>query len=71
MLCHLRKRLEKEHTDAGAAFDIARGQLRGRIGISTKDEYEDLNRRADKTWTLLNDASERLDGHIRDHGCEA
>ena len=71
MRCDDRERLEKEHVDAGAAFDAARAMLRNRIGVSPKGEYERLNAAAEEAWGALNGARKRLDEHIREHGCEA
>ncbi len=71
MSCPERVRLEKVHDDAVSVFDSVRAQLRARIGVSQRDEFEQLNRAVDEAWSALQVVRSELDSHIRTHGCEA
>jgi hypothetical protein len=71
MFCTERERLEKDHADAVATFDLANEQLRARIGICPKDEFVSLSRTLDECWQALTRGRALLDRHIREHRCES
>jgi hypothetical protein len=70
MSCQERNLLQQEHAEAGAAFDAARQALQARIGVSPKNEFLALDQATEKAWENLQRAHQKLDQHIRRHGCE-
>jgi hypothetical protein len=58
-------RLERAHREAEAAFEIAQAELRAKIGVIQKSEYDRLSRVVDKAWGTLQQARDQLDRHIR------
>jgi hypothetical protein len=70
MPCQERDRLQKAHSDAGEAFDLARQALQIRMGVCPKDEFRLLDQATKKAWENLQGAHKALDNHIRTHGCE-
>jgi hypothetical protein len=71
MSCEERERLEREHIEAGAAFNTAREALRNRTGISPKEEFVTLRAVVNQAWETLMHARAALERHITEHGCEA
>lgn len=69
MECEERVRLDREHSEAGLAFQAARKVLVDKVGICPKEEYISLNRAVDTTWEAVQRARGALDDHIRSHGC--
>jgi hypothetical protein len=69
MGCEDRARLEKEHTEAGLAFDAARRVLQEKIGISPHEEFISLSRAVETTWEQVQRTRTALDEHIRAHNC--
>ena len=70
MPCQERERLEKEHAEAGTAFDGADEGLQAKVGISSRSEYQRLQQAVEVAWGHLTSARGALDRHIREHGCE-
>jgi len=70
MNCGERTRLEKEHHEAGAAFDAARQRLQARIGVSSQSEFRLLDQAVEEAWSNVQKARNALDRHIREHPCE-
>jgi hypothetical protein len=67
MSCQECERLEKEHADAGDAFDAARERLQAKSGISSKDKYESLRQAALELQERLNSTRTTLEHHIQEH----
>jgi hypothetical protein len=70
MSCQERDLLQKEHAEAGAAFDAARKALQSRIGVSPRNEFLALDQAAERAWANLQHAHQALDEHLREHGCD-
>ena len=58
-------RLERAHREAEAAFEIAQAELRAKIGMVQKSEYDRLSRVVDEAWGTLQQARDQLDRHVR------
>ena len=63
--------LKAEYARADAIFNEAQLKLRERVGVSSRAEYERLNKTLDEAWGALNKVRSALDRHIREHRCES
>jgi hypothetical protein len=69
-MCDELTRLEGALSEAERGFNAARAVLHGRIGVSPKAEYDRLSADVDEAWAAVQQARERLDGHMRKHACK-
>ncbi len=61
--------METDFSQASAAFEASRERLQARMGVSSKHEYERLNREVEEAWATLQKVRHELDHHIREHSC--
>ena len=71
MDCSRRVQIETEFSEASAAFEKARDRLQRQMGVSSKPEYDRLNREVEEAWATLQRVRHELDHHIREHSCLA
>jgi hypothetical protein len=71
MPCEKCDRLEREHAQARARFDVTGELLEGRTKICPKDESVALSRALDQSWKELVGARVAVDRHLREHGGKA
>lgn len=69
MSCELKVRLASEYDAATASFSGAIAELRRHIGTLTKEEYEQLGRRANDARVKSEQARVALEQHTAEHRC--
>ena len=69
MGCELKIRLASEYEAATAEFSRTVGELRRKIGTSTKEEYEQLSRLANDARRKSEQARLALEQHTAEHRC--
>ena len=69
MNCDEKTRLAMEYEDATTGFSHAVTELRRKIGISTRENYEQLGRRANDARVKSEQARLALEQHIAEHRC--
>jgi hypothetical protein len=69
MNCEEKARLAAHFEETTAKFSSAVSDLRRRIGVCPKEEYELLNRIANESRVKSEHARLALEKHIADHRC--
>jgi hypothetical protein len=69
MSCEVKIRLTSEYETATTLFSEAVTELRRKIGISTRENYEQLGRRANEARVKSEQARLALEQHIAEHRC--
>ena len=69
MTCEDKARLAKVYEAATDRFSVAVTELRRKIGVSAKQEYESLNRAANEARLESEHARLALEHHIASHNC--
>jgi hypothetical protein len=69
MSCDRKVRLTSEYEAATALFFEAVTELRRKIGISTREDYEQLGRRANDARVKSEQARLALEQHVAEHRC--
>lgn len=69
MTCNVKMQLAADYDAATAVFSEAVAELRRRIGTSTKEQYEQLGRRANDARVKSEQARLALEQHTADHHC--
>jgi hypothetical protein len=69
MTCEEKSRLVAEYEDATGKFAASVGELQRRMGTSTKEDYERLNRAADEARVKSEHARLALESHVAAHRC--
>jgi hypothetical protein len=69
MSCEVKIRLTFEYETATTLFSEAVTELRRKIGISTRENYEQLGRRANEARVKSEQARLALEQHIAEHRC--
>jgi hypothetical protein len=69
MNCEEKQRLATEYEAATTKFSGAVSELRKKMGISAKDEYERLDRAANEARVRSEQARLGLEQHISAHRC--
>jgi len=67
--CDEKERLAMEYEAATANFSIRVTEFQGKMGISSKGEYEQLNRAANEASLKSEQARFALEQHITSHRC--
>jgi hypothetical protein len=67
--CEDKTRLIAEYQEATAKFFSAVTELKDRLGKSSKDEYQRLQRRSEDGRVTSEQARLVLEQHIASHGC--
>jgi hypothetical protein len=69
MHCEVKVRLTSQYEEATSLFSEAVTELRRKIGISTREDYEQLCRRANDARVKSELARLALEQHIAEHRC--
>jgi hypothetical protein len=69
MDCEVKIRLTSQYEEATTLFSEAVTELRRKIGISTREDYEQLGRRANDARVKSEHARLALEQHIAEHRC--
>jgi hypothetical protein len=69
MDCEVKIRLTSQYEEATKLFSEAVTELRRKIGISTREDYEQLGRRANDARVKSEQARLALEQHIAEHRC--
>lgn len=69
MSCDAKVRLTSKYQEATASFSAAVTELQRKIGISTKEHYEELGRMANDARVKSEQARLALEQHIAEHRC--
>jgi len=69
MDCKVKIRLISQYEEATTLFSEAVTELRRKIGISTREDYEQLGRRANDARVKSEQARLALEQHIAEHRC--
>lgn len=69
MNCDVKNRLATEYENSTAKFSEAVTELRRKMGTSTKEEYERLDRAANEARVKSEQARLALEQHIAAHRC--
>ena len=69
MDCEVKIRLTSQYEEATTLFSEAVTELRRKIGISTRENYEQLGRRANDARVKSEQARLALEQHIAEHRC--
>jgi hypothetical protein len=69
MDCEVKIRLTSQYEEATTLFSEAVTELRRKIGISTREDYEQLGRRANAARVKSEQARLALEQHIAEHRC--
>lgn len=69
MNCEVKIRLTSQYEEATTLFSEAVTELRRKIGISTREDYEQLGRRANDARVKSERARLALEQHIAEHRC--
>lgn len=69
MDCEVKIRLTSKYEEATTLFSEAVSELRRKIGISTREDYEQLGRRANDARVKSEQARLALEQHIAEHRC--
>jgi hypothetical protein len=69
MNCDVKLRLTFQYEAATVSFSEAVTELRRKIGITTKEEYEQLGRMANDARVKSEQARLALEQHIAEHCC--
>jgi hypothetical protein len=69
MDCKVKIRLISQYEEATTLFSEAVTELRRKIGISTRENYEQLGRRANDARVKSEQARLALEQHIAEHRC--
>lgn len=69
MSCEEKERVASEYDSITTKFSQAVAELRKRIGTSTKEEHQRLDRAANEARVISEHARLALEQHIAAHGC--
>ena len=69
MDCEVKIRLTSQYEEATTLFSEAVTELRRKIGISTREDYEQLGRRTNDARVKSEQARLALEQHIAEHRC--
>ena len=69
MSCDVKIRLTVQYEAATSLFSEAVTELRQKIGTSTKEDYEQLGRRANEARVKSEQARLALEQHLAEHRC--
>jgi len=69
MDCEVKIRLTSQYEEATTLFSEAVSELRRKIGISTREDYEQLGRRANNARVKSEQSRLALEQHIAEHRC--
>lgn len=69
LTCEQKKRLATEYETATMKFSQAVGELRKKLGVSTIEEYQRLDRAANEARVKSEQARLALEQHIASHRC--